>query len=118
MKSIKMPDGSTALVDDATVAYLESRAAQPTQASLTSLLRGVRGARVVDGGCANDKPFGTETLVEIVDPVALEALESSLRVLDGGNGHCMCYGDPTIVVLGGQSQSRTTLEVEGPYIEP
>lgn len=98
MKSITRPDGSTALVDDATVSYIESAAPQPTQASLTRMLGSTRRVQVVRGGSSNGAPFGSEVLAVTEDPNTIEELRHSLQIREGGRGHCMCHGDPTLVL--------------------
>lgn len=110
MKSITRPDGSTMLVDDATVSYLESAAPQPTQASLARILGSTHRVQVVRGGSSNGAPFGTEVLAISEAPDRLEELRRSLQIREGGGGHCMCHGDPSLVL---SNQSGEVVAVLG-----
>src|SRR5512145_714845 len=105
MKSITRQDGSIALVDDATVSYMESVAPQPTQESLAHILGSTARVEVVRGGSSAGSPLGKEVLAVTEDPNTIEGLRHSLQIRDGGCGHCMCHGDPTLV-LSGRSGDR------------
>ena len=110
MKSITRPDGSKALVDDATVSYMESTAPQPTQESLAQALGRANRVQVMRGGSSNGLPFGKEVLAVTDDMAAIEELRRSLQITAGGCGHCMCHGDPTLVL---SDQDGNTLAVLG-----
>ncbi|MGC4066369.1 MAG: hypothetical protein QM784_17405 [Polyangiaceae bacterium] len=98
MKSITKPDGTTALVDDATVSYLESTAPPPNQESLALILEKTARIEVVRGGSSNGIPHNNEVLAATEDPNTIERLRHALQIRDGGCGHCMCHGDPTLVL--------------------
>jgi hypothetical protein len=100
MKSITRPDGSKALIDDATASYMESSAPQPTLGSLASTLANTRRVQVLRGGSANGAAFGTEVLATATDSGVIQELRDALRIHDGGCGHCMCHGDPSLVLYG------------------
>jgi hypothetical protein len=64
----------------------------------------------VRGGSSNGWPLGKEVLAVTEDPNALEDLRRSLQIREGGCGHCMCHGDPTLVL---SDQHGDTLAVLG-----
>jgi hypothetical protein len=115
MKTVKMPNGSTALVDDATMAYLDSKAPAPTASTLASLLSRVRRVRVMRGGTAGGRPLGTEVLAESTDRAVIEALVEHLRVLDGGCGHCMCHGDPALMLFAEDDSEAAVIGIHHGY---
>lgn len=110
MKPITRPDGSKALVDDATVSYQESGAPQPTQASLAHALGHATRVQVLRGGSSDGLPLSKEVLATTEDPNTLEELRRSLQIREEGCGHCMCHGDPTLVL---SNQHGDTLAVLG-----
>jgi hypothetical protein len=77
---------------------MESAAPQPTQESLALVLRRTSHVQVVRGGSANGAPLGKEELAVTEDAETIEELRHSLQIRDGGCGHCMCHGDPTLVL--------------------
>ncbi|MDJ0523532.1 MAG: hypothetical protein QNJ90_15795 [Planctomycetota bacterium] len=89
---IERPDGSKMLVDPAMLEYMDSEAPQPTQASFAPVLEQVASVAVHDDGVAGSQLLG-QRLLMVDDAAELDALRASLRIEDGGAGHCMCHGD-------------------------
>ena len=104
------PEGEMVLVDPAMMEYLNSSAPQPTQSALDSLMDQVCAVRVLKDGCWGDALLGNETLVEVCEPADIAALHTTLRIVDGPGGHCMCFGGPTLEMLSGD---RTRLALLG-----
>ena len=104
------PGGQRRLVDRETLAYLESDAPQPTQASLDALLVQAQSVRVFNDGCREDTLLGNDLLLEVSDPAEIQQLRSALQIMDGPGGHCMCYGGPTFEIL---SSKATRLALIG-----
>jgi len=99
---ISIPGGPPTLADRETLAFLQSTAPAPSQASLDALLGRAHRVRVIAGGCARGKPIGHEVLLETADPEALSGLRAALRIVEAAPdnvSHCMCFGDPTIELL-------------------
>ncbi len=92
---ITLPDGSHAVVDRATLEYMQSTAPQPTQAALDRILDQVVKVRVLDGGEANGRPFSDQVRIETDDAATLIDFRTALRIEDGPAGHCMCHGSQT-----------------------
>ncbi|MCX4242033.1 hypothetical protein [Paraliomyxa miuraensis] len=101
---VAMPDGSQALVDSAMKAYLEGSGPDPTQTSLDEALAGSIRVQVFDGGSNDGRPMRDEILYETDDRVAIDALVSTLRIVEDPEtfGHCMCHGDPTLQFVDAQ----------------
>lgn len=100
--------GPSGLVDTTTLAYLNSTAPHPTQAALDTIMDQVHAVRVFNGGCDGDTRFGSELLLETTEPTDLASLRVALRIVDGGDAHCMCFGDPTFELLSAE-RSRVAL---------
>jgi hypothetical protein len=92
------------LVDEITLDYLHSSAPDPTQESLDAVLRKTGRVRVFGGGAIGGKPLTHDTLIDTGDPDSIAALKVALRIVDGGDDHCMCVGDPTIELLDNRSR--------------
>ncbi|MFO7733390.1 MAG: hypothetical protein R6X21_07030 [Candidatus Aminicenantes bacterium] len=99
----RRPDGGISIVDQMTVDYLRSTAPAPCQESLDVLFRSVRKVRVYKGGSFGKEPGG-ELLLEADGQGDFDTLSEALRIKDGPAGHCMCFGDPTIELLGESSE--------------
>lgn len=99
------------LVDQETLEYLNSTAPDPSQAVLDAVMAGMRRVRVFRGGTASAEPLEKEVLFETGDDKAVSTLRETLRIVDGPAGHCMCYGDPTLELLGISSQRLALIAV-------
>lgn len=108
---IKAPDGSINIVDQMTFDYLRSRAPAPTQKSLDAVLNKLRKVRVYEGGYVGWGPLGQETLFETENDRDLAELKECLRIKDALAGHCMCFGDPTIELLGEASEQLAVISL-------
>lgn len=93
---IKGPRGQVTVRDPATLSHMQSTAPQPTQTSLNDVLETATRAVVYSGGVHGDSLVEAERLFEASTPEDIEALRRSLRIVDGGDGHCMCLGDIAI----------------------
>lgn len=111
MKSITRPDGSKVLLDDTMVSYVESTAPQPTQASLAHVLGATVRVQVFRGGSSDGAPHGSEVLATTEDAHSLEELRHSLQIRDGGRGHCMCHGDPSLVLSDARGHTLAVLGI-------
>ena len=89
--------------------YMESVAPQPTQASLDEMLGNVARVRVYAGGMNWDEPMEPTVLADITDAGEIHGLKAALRIVDGSGGHCMCDGDPTLELLGGDGRRLAVL---------
>lgn len=96
--------GQKMLVDKAYTEYLESTAPDPTQASLDKTLHKVASIRVIDGGMQGTQPLGEKVLLQTSDAKIIEEFRQTMQISDGSNGHCMCYGDPTIELLSSRNK--------------
>lgn len=96
LTTISTPEGQTIIMDPAMVEFLSSTAPEPTQATLDALLAQVHAVRVHEGGSNQGKTEGKRLLLETAEPASLKSLQAAMLIVDGGNGHCMCFGDPTM----------------------
>lgn len=94
----ELPDGAPAHFDPETVAYLESTAPQPDQHTLDTMLTRARSARLT-ALVARDGRQDSDLLLEIRDSAELASLAATLRIADGPNGHCMCFGNPHLALF-------------------
>lgn len=108
---IQGPDGRVTLVDQITLDYMESTAPAPTQESLDSVLKQLRKVRIYRGGCLGVKLLKKDVLLETESDEDLKRLSESLRIKDEPAGHCMCLGDPTIELLGEESDRLAIISV-------
>ena len=99
LTEITLPDGGHALVDRATLEYMQSAAPQPTQTALDRILDQVVKVRVLDGGEADGRPFSDQVRIETDDASTLIDFRTALRIEDGPAGHCMCHGSQTLELL-------------------
>ena len=110
--SIRRPDGTRMIVDEATAEYMRSTAPQPTQVSLDAILARVHGVRVYKNGGYKDTLVGGHVLLaEATDRGSLTELADALRIVEGPSGHCMCHGSPTLELLGSNSRRLALLSV-------
>lgn len=109
--TIKAPDGSICLVDQTFFDYLRSKAPAPTQISLDAVLDKLRKVRVYKGGYVGWGPMGQEILFETENDRDLAELKECLRIKDAPAGHCMCFGDPTMELLGEASQHLAVISL-------
>ena len=110
--TIVRPDGSRMVVDQATLEYMKSTAPQPTQASLDAVLDQVERIRLFANGAHNNSLNGPPVLLlESTDREAMSALGNALRIVEGPSGHCMCYGGPTLELLGSSDRRLALLAV-------
>ncbi len=107
--SIIRPDGTTALVDRATLDYLESGAPDPSSESLDAVLAATRSVRILRNGTDAGVPIGDEVLFETEDRGALASLRDALRIVDAPAGLCMCYGDPTLELFDGDGERMAVI---------
>ena len=96
---IEGPTGSTIVVDETTLAYTNSKAPQPSQASLDALFRQCERVRVLRGGVAYGRPMTADVLFETEQPAVIADLREAMRVNDAPGGHCMCFGNAAIELL-------------------
>lgn len=89
-------NGQQVLADKAYQDYLNSDAPNPSQASLNKVLKQTSFVRVLEGGMQGGEPLGKEFLFQTSDEKTLDKLRDSLQIEEGGNGHCMCHGEPTL----------------------
>ena len=68
---------------------------ESTQPALDAVLGEASRVRVFSGGAAVGKPQAKDPVLERDGREDLKALAEALRIVDGGAGHCMCFGDPT-----------------------
>lgn len=108
---IELPEGGRLLVDQTMLEYLNSTAPDPSQGVLDAVMAEVRRVRVLRGGMASDEPLEKVVLFETAKDKAVSRLRETLRIVDGPAGHCMCYGDPTLELLGASSQRLAFITV-------
>lgn len=108
---IELPGGGRLLVDQTMLEYLNSTAPDPSQGVLDAVMAEVRRVRVLRGGMASDEPLEKVVLFETAKDTAISMLRETLRIVDGPAGHCMCYGDPTLELLGASSQRLALIAV-------
>lgn len=93
--AIKRPDGSTMLVDQTMLDYLQSKSPDPTQASLDRALERAERVRIHDAGVAGRDlvmPKTTTPLLEVAGSSELLGLRDALKIEERAAGHCMCHG--------------------------
>ncbi|HWA76910.1 MAG TPA: hypothetical protein VG937_31465 [Polyangiaceae bacterium] len=98
-------------VDHLTQHWLSSSAPQPTQAHLDQILERVYRVQLLSDGAALGEPLGTAIVADTDDREAIRGLKDSLRVVDGGAGHCMCFGDAALVLLNGDGERLAVIGV-------
>ena len=99
LTAITTSQGQTIIMDPATVDFLSSPGARPTQAALDELLRQVHAVRVYEGGSCHYTPADRQLLAETTAHPELKSLQAALQIVDGDKNrcfHCMCCGDPTL----------------------
>src|SRR5258708_4926662 len=92
-------DGKTLMLDRPLIEYIQSKAPQPTQQSLDTMLEHAHAFRVIEGGVSGDKTLGNKILFEARDEKVLTSLGHFLQIVDGPAGHCMCHGDTAVELL-------------------
>ena len=105
------PDGGIILIDRSTVEHLTSKAPTPSQRSLDKLLAQVASARIACYIAQIDGTLERETIAEIRDPSAIEALKATLAIRDGDGGHCMCMGDSQLLLYDADGEQVADLSV-------
>lgn len=109
--SVTYASGASGVIDTLMLDYMRSRAPQPTQAALDSLLSRVARVRALEGGMANGRPLGNAVLLDTSMEFDLAELKQSLAILDGPGGHCMCCGGPTLEFLSSQSETLAAIGI-------
>jgi len=107
---IKGQDGRVSIVDQVTMDYLKSMGPAPSQESLDAVLGRTRKARIYSGGTAGLEP-STELLLEVEAQDDRDGLSDALRIKPGSAGHCMCFGDPTLELLGEAGQRLALISI-------
>jgi tetratricopeptide (TPR) repeat protein len=94
------PDGDVVRMDRETLDYQygESSAPDPCQRDLDDILLQVNRVRVVASGAFRGQALGKETLIDSGDPLAIQTLRKSLRIVEDARTfqHCRCLGGPTL----------------------
>ena len=92
---VKNAQGAVVLVDEIMLEHLQSKAPNPTQASLDAMLAKVTYVKMLEGGVYKDKALGKKILLETSDRQTIQALSAGLSILEDPRsfGHCMCLGD-------------------------
>ena len=96
LSTISTARGQNIIIDSTMAEFLASTGPEPSQAMLDELLAQAHAVRVHEGGCIRGNTEGKWLLMETAEPADVKSLQTALRIVDGGNGHCMCYGDPTL----------------------
>jgi hypothetical protein len=96
---VENPNGPRVLFDQEMVEYLTSRAPEPTQQSLDTMIDRAHLVRVIEGGVSHGQPLGKKILLEDAGEETLSGLRQLLRIVEGAGGHCMCHGSPAMEFL-------------------
>lgn len=87
------------IIDKLTAEFLASDNPEPKADDMAILTANVVQVSVFDGGMAAGRPIGTQLLFATSEQAAIEQLVSKLALAaDPPSGHCMCFGDPTVLL--------------------
>lgn len=93
----------TGMMDRATSEYLASKASDPNQGSIDSLLRSITRVRVVPFSNYLEGTSEKKTLLDTSNPASLASFRACFAINEDPAtfGHCMCFGDPHIELHSG-----------------
>lgn len=106
---VEGPTGSTIVVDETTLAYMNSKTPQPSQVSLDALFRQCERVRVLRGGVASGRTLTEDVLFETEQAAMIADLREAMRVNDGPGEHCMCFGNAAVELLSADGDRVATI---------
>jgi hypothetical protein len=104
--TVRDENGNVVVMDPTTVAYLQSTAPDPNQASLDAELDTATRVRVIEGGMSHGKLLGKQVWLDTSAADDLATVRRGLRIIEDPEtfGHCMCLGDFVIELYAGRKR--------------